>query len=47
MNIQITPKFGTAYFEKSLKYQTNIKPEDITDSLSSPTNISIWRLLTL
>ena len=45
-NIQITPKFGAAYFEKSLKYQTNIKPEDITDSLSSPTNISIWRLLT-
>ena len=45
-NIQITPKFGMAYFEKSLKYQTNIKPEDITDSLSSPTNISIWRLLT-
>ncbi len=35
-----------AYFEKSLKYQTNIKPEDIADSLSSPTNISIWRLLT-
>ena len=45
-NIQITPKFEMAYFEKSLKYQTNIKPEDITDSLSSPTNISIWRLLT-
>ena len=45
-NTQITPKFGMAYFEKSLKYQTNIKPEDITDSLSSPTNISIWRLLT-
>jgi Predicted permeases len=34
--IQITPKFGAAYFEKSLKYQTNIKPGDITDSLSSP-----------
>ena len=45
-HVQITPKFGTAYFEKSLKYQTNIKPEDIKDSLSSPTNISIWRLLT-
>ena len=45
-NVQITPKFGMAYFEKTLKYQTNIKPEDITDSLSSPTNISIWRLLT-
>ena len=45
-NIQITPKFGAAYFEETLKYQTNIKPEDIADSLSSPTNISIWRLLT-
>ena len=45
-DVQVTPKFGTAYFETSIKYQTNIKPEDITDSLSSPTNISIWRLLT-
>ncbi len=45
-NIQITPRFGAASFEKSLTYQTNIKPEDITDSLSSPTNISIWRLVT-
>ena len=45
-DIQITPKFGAAYFKKSLKYQTNINPEDITDSLSSPTNISIWRLVT-
>ncbi len=45
-DIQITPKFEAAYFKKSLKYQTNIKPEDITDSLSSPTNISIWRLVT-
>ena len=45
-DIQITPKFGAAYFEKSLKYQTNIKLKDISDSLSSPTNISIWRLLT-
>ena len=24
---------------------TNIKPEDITDSLSSPSSISIWRLV--
>ena len=45
-DIQITPKFGAAYFEETLKYKTNIKPEDITDSLSSPTNISIWRLVT-
>ncbi len=45
-SIQITPKFGTASFEKYISYKTNIKPEDITDSLSSPTNISIWRLVT-
>ncbi len=45
-DIQIKPKFGAAYFKKSLKYQTNINPEVITDSLSSPTNISIWRLVT-
>ncbi len=45
-NIQITPKFGSASFENQFYYKTNIKPEDITDSLSSPTNISIWRLVT-
>lgn len=45
-NTQITPKFGSASFRKNLEYRTNIKPEDITDSLSSPTNISIWRLVT-
>ena len=45
-NAQITPKFGPASFEEYYKYQTNIKAEDITDSLSSPTNISIWRLVT-
>ena len=44
-NIQITPKFGEASFKENMKYQTNIKPEDIADSLSSPTNISIWRLI--
>ena len=44
--IQFTPKFGTASFLENTRYKTNIKPEDITDSLSSPTNISIWRLVT-
>ncbi len=44
-NTQITPKFGDASFHDYLEYKTNIKPEDITDSLSSPTNISIWRLV--
>ena len=45
-NTQITPKFGPATFKEYLKYKTNIKPEDITNSLSSPTNISIWKLVT-
>ncbi len=45
VNTQITPKFGSASFEDLLNYKTNIKAEDIADSLSSPTNISIWRLL--
>ena len=45
-NTQVTPKFGTASFHSYIEYSTNIKPEDITDSLSSPSNISIWRLLT-
>ena len=44
-NTQITPKFDSATYEKYLNYNTNIRPEDITDSLSSPTNISIWRLV--
>lgn len=43
---QITPKFGDTVFRDYIEYNTNIKPEDITDSLSSPTNISIWRLIT-
>ena len=45
-NTQITPKFGNASFESDFIYRTNIKPQDITDSLSSPTNISVWRLVT-
>ena len=44
-NTQISPKFGDSSFEAEHTYQTNIKPEDITDSLSSPSSISIWRLV--
>ncbi len=43
-NVQITPKYDSASFAEKIYYQTNIKPEDITDSLSTPTSISIWRL---
>ncbi len=46
ISTQITPRFGSASFENYIEYKTNIKPEDITDSLSSPTNIPIWRLVT-
>ena len=45
-NTQITPKYGSAFFNDELNYSTNIKLEDIADSLSSPTSISIWRLVT-
>ena len=44
--IQITPKYGESRFQDSLKYDTNIKSEDISDGLSSPSSISIWRLMT-
>ena len=43
-NVQISPKFSESYFEENFKYHTNIKIEDITDSLSSPLSISFWRL---
>ena len=45
-NIQISPKYGETSFEENILYKTNIKLEDITDSLSSPSSISIYRLLT-
>ncbi len=45
-NVQLTPKYDEASFENKLNYETNIDPEDITDSLSSPKSISIWRLIT-
>ena len=44
--IQITPKYGESSYKNEYKYNTNIKSEDISDSLSSPSSISIWRLLT-
>tara|TARA_Y100000816_G_C26031100_1_gene539767 strand:+ start:123 stop:902 length:780 start_codon:yes stop_codon:yes gene_type:complete len=43
-NTQISPKFGDSTFHKKHQYKTNINAEDITDSLSSPSSISIWRL---
>ena len=43
--IQITPKYGESKFQDSLEYSTNIKSEDIADGLSSPSSISIWRLM--
>jgi len=44
--IQVTPKYGETTYLNELDYTTNIKPNDISDSLSSPSSISIWRLLT-
>ncbi len=44
--IQVTPKYGETTYLDNLDYKTNIKPKDISDSLSSPSSISIWRLLT-
>ncbi len=44
-NTQISPKYGKTTFERNINYKTNIKIEDISDSLSSPTSISIWRLI--
>ena len=43
--IQITPKYGESNYKSSYRYSTNIKSEDISDSISSPSSISIWRLL--
>ena len=44
--IQVTPEYGETTYLDDLDYKTNIKPKDISDSLSSPSSISIWRLLT-
>ena len=43
-NVQISPKYNQASFKISHKYATNIKPSDITNSLSSPDSISIWKM---
>ena len=44
-NTQITPKYGETEFKEELVYKTNIKLEDISNSLSSPASVSIWRLV--
>ena len=41
---QVSPKYDDPIFLNQLKYYTNIKIEDISDSLSSPLSISFWRL---
>ncbi len=46
LEIQVTPKYGETTYLNYLDYKTNIKPKDISDGLSSPSSISIWRLLT-
>ena len=43
-DVQISPKFSESFFKKNFKYRTNIRLEDISDSLSSPLSISFWRL---
>ena len=43
-NVQISPKFDQASFNIKHKYTTNIKASDITNSLSSPHSISIWKM---
>lgn len=43
---QLTPKYGSSEYQEKYIYQTNVKLKDISDSLSSPSSISIWRLVT-
>ncbi len=43
-NVQISPKYNEASFSVNHKYITNIRPSDITNSLSSPDSISIWKM---
>ena len=43
-NVQISPKYSQANFNIKHKYTTNIKPSDITNSLSSPDSISFWKM---
>ncbi len=43
-DVQISPKYTQASFSEKHTYSTNIKPSDITNSLSSPDSISIWKM---
>ena len=43
-DVQISPKYSRASYSVSHKYSTNIKPSDISNSLSSPKSISIWKI---
>tara|TARA_Y100000591_G_scaffold329176_1_gene357232 strand:+ start:1127 stop:2233 length:1107 start_codon:yes stop_codon:yes gene_type:complete len=43
-DVQISPKYSQASFSDKYKYETNIKSSDITNSLSSPNSISIWKM---
>ncbi len=43
-DVQITPKYSPASFHESVSYLTNINPNDITNSLSSPDSLSVWRM---
>ena len=42
--VQISPKYDQASFNDKFRYSTNIKSSDITNSLSSPDSISIWKM---
>ena len=42
--VQISPKYSQASFNVNLRYATNIRSSDISNSLSSPDSISIWEL---
>ena len=43
-DVQISPKYSQASFNDKHIYATNIKSSDITNSLSSPDSISIWKM---
>ena len=43
-DVQISPKYDQASFNDKFRYETNIKQSDITNSLSSPDSISIWKM---
>ncbi len=43
-DVQVSPKYGQASFNVELEYSTNIRPSDITNSLSPPESISFWRM---